>query len=99
MADEKFSISKFFSSFTQWLPWVKTIRYVIGAALIIGVILFVYLKFSSKTMSNVFKGNVGKVTINQSPKKLFIPFVEGGIEKNNSTKLETYIRTGLRFEF
>ena len=99
MADEKFSIVKFFSSFTQWLPWVKTLRYAIGIAIVLGVVFFVYLKFKPQTQTTTFSGAVGKVNIIQNTKKLFIPFVEGGIEKNNNTNYETFIRAGLRFEF
>jgi hypothetical protein len=99
MADEKFSIVKFFSSFTQWLPWVKTLRYAIGIAIVLGVVFFVYLKFKPQNQTTTFSGAVGKVNIIQNTKKLFIPFVEGGVEKNNNTNYETFIRAGLRFEF
>ena len=101
MADERFSIAKFFSSFTQALPWIKTLRYAIGIALILGVCLFVYFRFFAKQqiMTNVFKGKVEKVEIHQNPKKALIPFVEGGVEKNNRTDFETYLRAGLRWEF
>lgn len=101
MAEEKFSIIKFFSSFTQVLPWIKTLRYAIGAAIIIGVCLFVYFRFFAKqqVMNTVFRGKVEKVEIHQNTKRTLIPFVEGGVEKNNRTDFETYLRAGLRWEF
>lgn len=98
---EKFSISKFFGSFFQVLPWIKTIRYCLGAALILGVALFIYLKFKPQTQTTTFSGSVGKVNIIQNTKRAFIPFVEGGVEKNTNSKrdFDTYLRAGLRFEF
>jgi len=97
---EAFSFKKFFSSFFQWLPWVKSIRYAIGITLIFGVILFVYLKFKPQTQNTTFSGTVGKVNIVQNVKRFFTPFVEGGVEqKQGADALATYIRCGLRIEF
>jgi len=98
MAAEKFSLIKFFQSFTQVLPWIKTLRYMIGAAIIIGVTLFIYQKFTSKTMTNVFKGKVEKVVINQG-KRTLVPFVEGYVGQDSKSKMNTGIRAGLRWEF
>ena len=102
MADtEKVSLGKFAHSFVELLPWVKTIRYCVGAALILGVALFIYLKFKPQTQNTTFSGSVGKVNIIQSNKRFFIPFVEGGVEKNTNSNrdFDTYLRAGLRFEF
>jgi len=98
---EPLNIGKFFSSFFQIMPWIKTLRYTIGAALIIGIALFVYLKFKPQTQKTVFTGSVGSVNIIQDHKRLFIPFIEGGVEKNTAghRNFDSYIRTGLRFEF
>ena len=97
---EAFSLKKFFGSFFQWLPWVKTLRYAIGIALILGVILFVYLKFKPQTQNTTFSGSVGKVNIIQNAKRFFIPFIEGGVEqRQGADALNTYIRGGIRVEF
>jgi len=97
---ETFSLKKFFGSFFQWLPWVKTARYAIGIALIFGVILFVYLKFKPQTQNTTFTGTVGKVNIVQSAKRFFIPFIEGGVEqRQGADAFNSYLRAGLRFEF
>ena len=98
---EKFSLSKFLSSFFQWLPWVKTFRYAIGIALIFGVILFVYLKFfaKSQTMKTIFTGHVETVNVIQNKKKALIPFIEPYIDQSSNRKLGTGIRAGIRWEF
>ncbi len=101
MAEEKLSLSKFIMSFFEWLPWVKTFRYIIGIALVLLLIYFLYIKlFKKPNQTTVFQGNVGKVTISQNQKKVFIPFIEGsaGI-KTESTSPEFGIRSGVRFEF
>jgi len=101
MPTEPLSAGKFFSSFFQALPWVKTARYVIGAALIIGVPLAIFFLCRPRAQNTTFTGNVGKVSISQDGKRTFIPFVEGGIEKNTAghRDFDSYIRAGLRFEF
>jgi len=97
---EAFNLKKFFGSFFQWLPWVKTFRYAIGITLILGVILFIYFKFRPQTQITTFSGAVGKVNIVQSAKRFFIPFIEGGVEqKQGADALNTYIRAGIRIEF
>lgn len=102
MADiEKFDFGKFVGSFFQILPWVKTFRYVIGAVLIIGVILFVYFKFKPQTQNTTFSGSVGKVNIISNPKRSWwipIPFVEIYGYKENDRQ-GTGGKFGARWEF
>ena len=93
---------KFFSSFFQAVPWIKTLRYAIGIATIIGIVLGIALvlgKFKPQTQKIDLRGNTGKVTINQTPKKYFIPFVEPYVQKSSDEGFDTGIRAGMRFEF
>jgi hypothetical protein len=88
-------------SFFQWLPWVKTFRYIIGIFIVLFVAYCIYTKFFKKPEQNTtFQGAVETVNIIQNQKKKFIPFVEGwaGI-KTNDANPEVGLRSGLRFEF
>jgi len=79
------------------------------AAILIVVILLVVGSISlwrsifgkPQVQNTTFSGAVGKVNIIQNTKKSFIPFVEGGVEKNTAghRDFDSYIRAGLRFEF
>jgi hypothetical protein len=99
---EKFSITKFFGSFFQWLPWVKTLRYAIGVGAIVFALIFIYKAFFGKTQTQVIRAESGSnVRINQINvvKKTFIPFIEAGVEQRANSDMSTYIRAGLRVEF
>lgn len=93
---------KFFSSFFQTVPWIKTLRYAIGIAVIIGVaigISYILGKFKPQTQKIDLRGSSGKITINQSPKKYFIPFIEPYLQKDSRDGFDTGIRAGCRVEF
>jgi len=97
---DSFSLTKFIMSFFQWLPWVKTIRHLVGIGIIIGIVLFTYQKFFKKNnvQTTTFSGNVEEVNIIQKPSRFFIPFIEGSVGQG-SDGLDTSIRGGARFEF
>jgi len=105
MADqEKFSLSKFFSSFTQWLPWVKTLRYVVGAVLILGFFFGIYMFFQSKSQHQtiiVKPGGTANISQTQVSKKLLALFVEPYVfaEAGDSSRAGVGVRGGIRLEF
>lgn len=89
-------------SFFQWLPWLKTMRYFIGIAIILVICLGIYQKFFKKenVLNTQIHGNVDKLTIIQKPSRFFIPFVEGSVgQDSDNSGFDTSIRAGLRFEF
>ncbi len=63
MADtpEKFSLKKFIGSFTQLVPWIKTLRYGLGIAAIVAVALLVLLAWN-----HFFKKKPGQVQNQQT---------------------------------
>ncbi|MFA5217174.1 hypothetical protein [Sulfuricurvum sp.] len=99
---EKFSIAKFFKSFFEILPWIKTTRHLIGIAIILVICLGVYQKFFKKNnvQQTTIKGNVDKLTIIQKPSRFFIPFAEGTVgQDSNGGGFDASIRAGVRVEF
>jgi Ni,Fe-hydrogenase I cytochrome b subunit len=105
MADqEKFSILKFFSSFTQWLPWVKTLRYVIGAIAILAIIFTIYKAFFKKDKPtqdiNVQSGGLVNV-INEANKRHLILFAEPYFQVSTKSEENANVgcRIGVRWEF
>lgn len=98
---EPFSISKAIKSFFSGLDWFKALMIglkILGIAFI-GLTIYRAYFMETQSQTQIFRGNVKQVTIRQDRKKTFIPFIEGGVEKNNQTEFETYMRAGLRFEF
>lgn len=99
---EKFSLTKFFGSFFQWLPWVKTLRYAAGIGVIILAGLIIYRVIFGKTQTQIIRAEKGsnvKISQINVVKKTFIPFVEAGVEQRANSDMSTYIRAGLRIEF
>ena len=104
MADqEKFSIGKFFSSFTQWLPWVKTLRYVIGAIAILVIIFTIKKAFFTKTNSQPINNQSGGIVnvINEANKRHLILFAEPYVfaEGGNTSRTGVGVKAGIRWEF
>jgi hypothetical protein len=106
MADqEKFSITKFFSSFFQWLPWVKTLRYVIGAIIILAVV-FTVKAFFNKTQQQtntitVQPGGVANIQQIQDGKKWLFLFAEPYVfaEAGSQSRSGMGVRGGVRLEW
>ena len=100
-AAERFSLTKFIMSFFQWLPWLKTIRHLIGIGILLTIVFIVYTKFVKKpdVQETIFHGDVKEVNIIQKQKRTFIPFVEGFSGLETDSDFYAGLRAGLRFEF
>ena len=107
MADgEKFDFKKFIGSFIQMLPWVKTIRYVLGA-LGIGFVGFTiyraYLMPTTKQITHIIAQPGAQVTIDQKQeekKRLSVhPFVEGYGFVESDDRKGVGAKGGVRVDF
>jgi Ni,Fe-hydrogenase I cytochrome b subunit len=99
---EKFSLSKFLGSFTQWLPWVKTLRYTIGIIAILFLLFTIYKAFfEKKNAQKITIGSGSTVNIKQgeTQRKRFILFVEPYVDQSSNRKLGTGVRGGVRLEW
>lgn len=99
---EKFSVTKFFSSFTQWLPWVKTLRYVIGAFIVLALIFTIWKAFFKKERPtqdiNVESGGTVHI-VNEANKRHLILFAEPFVSVATNDDFGVGIRAGVRWEF
>ena len=106
---EKFSLFKFAGSFFQFLPWVKTLRYVAGIALIGFVGLTIYRAFfmptqTTKQVTHIIAQPGSQVTVDQKrqEKKSGIevsPFVEGYGFVESDERKGVGAKAGVRVEF
>lgn len=98
---EQFEIRKLVKSPFTGLFWVKSFMYMLGIGCIIFIGFSIYRIFNPKATQqiNIAKGATAKIIQNTQGKRYFIPFIEGGIEKNSDVDFDTYIRTGLRIEW
>ena len=78
--------------------WRSSFFYTIRIVLILCIPLAIWSYFNSKKVINNFMSG-SENTINQQTKRAIIFFTEGGIEKSNTNKLGSFIRTGVRWEF
>jgi hypothetical protein len=106
---ERFSLFKFAGSFFQFLPWVKTLRYTAGIALIGFVGLTIYRAFfmptqTTKQVTHIIAQPGAQVTIDQKKeeKKSGIevsPFVEGYGFVESDERKGAGAKAGVRVEF
>jgi hypothetical protein len=108
MADlEKFSIMKFFGSFTQVLPWVKTLRYALGILGIgfIGLTIYrAYFMPTRKEVTTIVAQSGSHVNIEQKKeeKKSGVsvnPFVEGYGFAESDDRKGVGAKAGIRVDF
>jgi len=110
MADqEKFSLLKFLGSFVQWLPWVKTARYMVGLALIGFVGITIYRAFFMPTQTTRQETHIiaqpgAQVTIDQKreekkPGIEISPFVEGYGFAESDNRKGVGAKAGVRVNF
>jgi hypothetical protein len=107
--NERFSLLKFAGSFFQFLPWVKTLRYAAGIALIGFVGLTIYRAFfmptqTTKQVTHIIAQPGSQVTLDQKKeeKKPGIevsPFVEGYGFAESDDRKGVGARAGVRVEF
>ncbi len=106
---EKFNLFKFITSFFQVVPWVKTLRYAAGIALVGFIGLTIYRAFfmpteTTRQETHIIAQPGANVTIEQKKeeKKSGIeisPFVEGfGFAESNDRK-GVGARAGVRVDF
>ncbi len=106
---EKFSIFKFLGSFVQWLPWVKTLRYAAGIALVGFIGLTIYRAFfmpteSTKQETHIIAQPGAQVTIDQKreekkPGLEVYPFVEGYGFAESDDRKGVGAKAGVRVDF
>ncbi len=106
---EKFSLLKFAGSFFQFLPWVKTLRYVVGIALIGFVGLTIYRAFFmptqiTKQITHIIAQPGAQVIVDQKKeeKKSRIdisPFVEGYGFAESDNRKGVGGKAGVRIDF
>jgi hypothetical protein len=107
--EEKFNLLKFLGSFFQFLPWVKTLRYAAGIALIGFIGLTIYRAFfmpteSTKQETHIIAQQGAQVTIDQKreekkPGIEVIPFVEGYGFAESDNRKGVGGKAGVRVEF
>lgn len=100
---ESFDIKKMVASPFTGLYWVKTVMFSLGAVVLFFISFAVYKAYIKKPEpSQAIHAESGShVTVVQQnqKKRVFIPFIEGGVEQPSHDDFETYLRGGLRFEF
>ncbi len=103
---ESFSFSKFFGSFFQFLPWVKTARYALGLLAIGFLGLVIYRAFfmpTTKQVTHIIAQPGAQVTVDQKSeeKKRFSvhPFVEGYGFVESDDRKGVGAKGGVRVDF
>lgn len=105
--EEKFSLVKFISSFGQFLPWVKTVRYALGILGVgfIGLTIYrAYFMPTNKTVNNIVAeaGSHVSVETKKEEKKAWLsvhPFVEGYGFVESDARQGFGGKAGIRIEF
>jgi putative Mn2+ efflux pump MntP len=106
---ESFSLLKFLGSFFQFLPWVKTLRYAAGFALLGFIGITVYRAFfmptqTTKQETHIIAQPGAQVTIDQKreEKKSGLevhPFVEGYGFAESDDRKGVGAKAGVRVDF
>ena len=106
--DEKFNLLKFLGSFFQFLPWVKTLRYAAGIALVGFIGLTIYRAFFMPTQTTRQETHIiaqpgAQVTVDQKreekPGIEVSPFVEGYGFAESDNRKGVGGKAGVRVEF
>ncbi|MDD5422054.1 MAG: hypothetical protein WC419_07315 [Candidatus Omnitrophota bacterium] len=106
MADaEKFDIFKFFGSFTQVLPWVKTIRYALGILGVgfIGLTIYrAYFMPTKREVTQIVAEAGSRVSLIRKEDKKGItvtPFIEGYGFAESDKRTGAGAKVGVRIDF
>ena len=105
---EGFSLAKFLGSFFQVLPWVKTLRYAAGFALIGFIGLTIYRAFIMPTEStnqetHIIAQSGAQITVDQKKNEKsgmdISPFVEGYGFAESDNRKGVGGKAGVRIDF
>ena len=102
---EKFSFLKFFGSFIQVLPWIKTIRILLGILGISFIGLTIYRAYfmpTKKEVTHIVAESGSYVTYQANKEKKGIsvnPFVEGYGFVETDKRVGAGVRAGVRVDF
>ena len=103
---EAFNLLKFLSSFFQFVPWIKTVRYAIGIGVIGFTGLIVYRAFflpTQKTINTIVAQSGAHVTVEQKkeekPRFGIRPFIEGYGFAESDDRRGVGGKAGLRLDF
>ena len=102
---EKFSFLKFFGSFFQVLPWIKTIRILLGILGISFIGLTIYRAYfmpTKKEITHIVAETGSHVTYQVKKEKEGIsvsPFVEGYGFAETDKRVGAGVRAGVRIDF
>jgi uncharacterized SAM-binding protein YcdF (DUF218 family) len=105
---EGFSLTKFIGSFFQVLPWIKTLRYAVGVALIGLIGLTIYRAFIMPTNQRSKKlilllSQGAQITLDQKRQEKsgmdINPFVEGYGFAESDNRKGVGGKAGLRIDF
>lgn len=106
MADlEKFNILKFFGSFTQLLPWVKTLRYALGILGVGFIGLTIYRAYFMPTKREVTQivaeaGSHVSLTKREDKRGITVtPFIEGYGFAESDKRTGAGAKAGVRIDF
>ena len=102
---EKFSFLKFFGSFFQVLPWIKTIRILLGILGISFIGLTIYRAYfmpTKKEITHIVAETGSHVTYQVKKEREGIsvnPFVEGYGFAETDKRMGAGVRVGVRVDF
>lgn len=102
---EKFSFLKFFGSFFQVLPWIKTIRIFLGILGISFIALTIYRAYfmpTTKKVTHIVAETGSHVTVREEKSKAGIsidPFIEGYGFAETDKRYGAGVKGGVRIEF
>ncbi|MFA5143995.1 MAG: hypothetical protein WC522_07530 [Candidatus Omnitrophota bacterium] len=106
MADaEKFDIFKFFGSFAQMLPWVKTLRYTLGILGVgfIGLTIYrAYFMPTKREVTQIVAEAGSRVSLIRREDKRGItvtPFIEGYGFAESDKRTGAGAKAGIRIDF
>ena len=105
----KVDIKVFAKGYVTPASWFKSFGVVSKFLIIAGILWAIYVAFI-KPWVNPIKTQTQSITVQkgataiiqqkqEAPKKRFIPFVEVGVGQARNERLNTFVRSGVRFEW
>lgn len=99
---ESFSWRKFFGSFVELLPWIKSTAIFMKIAIIVFAGFMVYKTFfipNKKQTNNIVAHSGSVINIKEDSKKALTPFVEGYGFTESGDRTGVGVKGGIRLEF